>query len=149
MSLLLAALIATQAPAAPAAETYGPPSAWLCLPGRNDVCSRPVRTTALNPNGYGSTGQTTAARNPPVDCFYVYPTVSRDSGMNSDRNPGPEETGMTETQFARFASVCRPFVPIYRQMTLGAVAAASTGADVTRPAMTAYADVRAAWKEYL
>jgi hypothetical protein len=38
---------------------------------------------------------------------------------------------------------------MYRQMTLGAVAAAGAGADVSKPAMLAYADVRAAWKEYL
>ena len=56
---------------------------------------------------------------------------------------------MAETQFARFASVCRPFAPVYRQMTLAAVAAAATGADVTGPGMLAYGDVLAAWRNYL
>ena len=34
-------------------------------------------------------------------------------------------------------------------MTLGAVAASAAGADVTKPAILAYSDVRSAWKEYL
>jgi len=45
--------------------------------------------------------------------------------------------------------VCRTFAPVYRQMTLGAVAAAAAGADVTGPAMFAYADVANAWRTYL
>ena len=82
---------------------------------------------------------------------YVYPTVSRDSGMNSDLKPGGEgeEKAAIVGQFARFAGSCRIFAPVYRQMTLGAVAASAAGADVTKPAILAYSDVRSAWKEYL
>ncbi|QNN67960.1 DUF3089 domain-containing protein [Sphingomonas lutea] len=137
-----------QAPA-PAAPDYAKPATWLCLPGRTDICSTPVATTALNPNGYGSTGRSSVARNAPIDCFYVYPTVSSDQGLNSDLTPGREERLMTESQFARFASVCRPFVPIYRQMTLGAVAAAAAGVDLTQSGLLAYGDVLAAWRNYI
>ncbi len=134
----------------PAAVNYSADKNWLCLPGRSDVCSTPLATTALNPNGYGSTGPSPIAKNPPVDCFYVYPTVSRDGSLNSDMNAGPEENGATATQFARFAGVCRTFAPVYRQMTLAAVAAFSTGtADITGPATLAYRDVAAAWRNYL
>ena len=105
-----------QAPASQAPD-YTKDSAWLCLPGRADTCSTPLATAALNPNGYGSTGRSTVAKDPPIDCFYVYPTVSRDQGMNSDLNVD-EEKGATQSQFARFASVCRTFAPIYRQMKL-------------------------------
>ena len=138
---------ATAQPAAPA--DYAKPSSWLCLPGRADTCSTPLPTTALNPNGYGATGNSRPAKDPPIDCFYVYPTVSNDQALNSDLQPGREERLATETQFARFASVCRPYAPVYRQMTLAAVAAAATGADVTRPAILAYSDVLAAWRNYL
>jgi Protein of unknown function (DUF3089) len=134
----------------PAAVNYAADNNWLCLPGRSDVCSTPLPTTALNPNGYGSVGLSLVAKDPPVDCFYVYPTVSRDSGLNSDLNAGPEENAAAATQFARFAGVCRTFAPVYRQMTLAAVAAFSTGtADVTAPAMLAYSDVAAAWRNYV
>ncbi|HET9810864.1 MAG TPA: DUF3089 domain-containing protein, partial [Sphingomicrobium sp.] len=57
---------------------YAKASTWLCLPTRKTVCSTPLPTTALNSNGYGPTGLSTVADDPPIDCFYVYPTVSRD-----------------------------------------------------------------------
>lgn len=128
---------------------YSDPFTWLCLPGRKDVCSTPLPTTALNPNGYGSNGLSPVAKDPPIDCFYVYPTVSSDQGFNSDLLPGREEKLAAETQFARFASVCRPFAPMYRQMTLASVAAYAAGADITRAGMLAYYDVASAWRDYI
>lgn len=154
--LTLTAALAASAPALPAAQPAPPAAAdyskdelWLCLPGRKDVCSTPLATTALNPNGYGSTGQSSVARDPAIDCFYVYPTVSRDPGLNSDLRPGAEERLMTETQFARFAEVCRPFAPVYRQMTVASIAAFATGTDVTAAGMAAYRDVRDAFRQYI
>ena len=155
--VLAAALIAAPSAAqrqggsgtALAEPAYSAPSNWLCLPGRSDACSTPLPTTALNPNGYGSVGNSRPAKDPPIDCFYVYPTVSNDPALNSDLQAGREERLAAETQFARFASVCRPYAPMYRQMTVAAVAAAATGADLTRNGLIAYADVRAAWRDYL
>ena len=139
---------AAQAPPAQAPD-YSMHKSWLCLPTRKTACSTPLPTTALNPNGYGSTGQSTVATDPPLDCFYVYPTVSRDPGMNSDMTPGRDEELAAEAQVARFSSVCRVFAPVYRQMTIAAVAAAATGADVTRAGMLAYGDVLSAWRNYI
>ena len=147
-ALLAAAPAAAQTPAVSAAPDYSKDSAWLCLPGRADTCSTPLATTALNPNGYGSTSPSAVAKNPPIDCFYVYPTVSRDEGMNSDLNPSEEKLA-AQTQFTRFASVCRTFAPIYRQMTVSAVIAFTTGADLRQPSMIAFGDVLAAWRNYL
>ena len=147
-ALAAAAPVAAQSPA-PAAPDYSKSSSWLCLPGRSDVCSTPLPTTALNPNGYGSVGRSSVAQDPPLDCFYVYPTVSRDQGMNSDLNVDNSERGAAQVQFARFAGVCRTYAPVYRQMTLASVAAFATGADVTQAAMLAYADVANAWRTYL
>ena len=149
---LAAALIATPATAQPAARAgpdYSRPSTWLCLPGRSDLCSGPLPTTALNPNGYGSVGRSMPAKDPKIDCFYVYPTVSADQGLNSDLIPDNSERSATQVQFARFASVCRPFAPVYRQMTLGSVAAAAAGANVIAAGAVAYSDVEAAWRTYL
>jgi hypothetical protein len=150
-AVIAATLLAAPLPAtAQAPVDYTKPASWLCLPGRGDTCSTPLKTTALNPNGYGSTGVSTVAKNPKIDCFILYPTVSRDSGMNSDLVPGDgEEKASIASQFARLSGVCRTFAPIYRSMTLGAVTAAATGGDVTGPANLAFADVRAAWKNYL
>ena len=137
------------AQSAPKKPDYYEPASWLCLPGRDDICSQPLATTALNPNGYGSTGQSAVAQDPPVDCFYVYPTVSRDQGMNSDMYVDGAERGAAQTQFARFSGVCRTYAPIYRQMTLGAVAAAAAGASVTGNAEMAASDVTAAFNFYM
>ena len=138
-----------QAPAPSPAPDYTKDSSWLCLPSRVDTCSTPLPTTALNPNGYGSTGQSSVAQDPRLDCFYVYPTVSRDQGLNSDLNTGPEEKSAVTTQFARFAGVCRTFAPVYRQMTLAAITAYSAGADIRDAAALAYRDVAASWRNYL
>jgi hypothetical protein len=147
MLLTAAAAVPTQSHAA--SPDYTKDSTWLCLPGRGDVCSTPLLTTALNPNGYGSTGLSTVAKDPPIDCFYVYQTVSTDQGLNSDMNAGREEKLAAETQFARFASVCRPFAPIYRQMTLASIAAYAAGANITQAGLLAYSDVLAAWRNYI
>lgn len=149
MLTLAAALLAAQA--APASTVdYGKEASWLCLPGRTDTCSTPLKTTALNPDGYGATGLSTVAKDPGIDCFVIYPTVSRDSGLNSDLIPGDgEEKAIVATQFARFAGTCKVYVPMYRQMTLAAVGVAAAGGDVSGPAKTAYSDVRKAWQEYL
>jgi hypothetical protein len=133
----------------PAAPDYTKDSTWLCLPGRADTCATPLPTTALSANGYGSTGKPEIAKNPPIDCFYVYPTVSNDQSMNSDLIVDRSEKLATETQFARFASVCRPFAPIYRQMTLASIAAYATGGDISQAAAIAYSDVASAWRNYL
>ena len=49
----------------------------------------PLPTTKLGPNGYGAATDSAPAKDPPLDCFYVYPTVSSDNGMNSDMTAGP------------------------------------------------------------
>jgi DUF3089 family protein len=147
---LAAAPAAAQAPqAAPAVVDYAADASWLCRPGRQDACARPLPTVALNANGYGSVGQVVAAQDPPIDCFYVYPTVSRDRELNSDLDPGPEELGTTYVQFARFASICRPFAPLYRQVTLAALPRAVAGDRLLGPTALAYGDVLAAWRHYL
>ena len=140
---------AAQTAAAPGAPDYTMHHAWLCLPTRQTACSKPLPTTALNPNGYGSTGVSTVSEKPKVDCFYVYPTVSRDAGLNSDLVAGGEEELMAETQAARFSSVCRVFAPIYRQMTLASIAAYAAGTDVSAAGRIAYGDVRAAFRQYI
>jgi Protein of unknown function (DUF3089) len=148
-----AAALSLTIPAAPATAHDGPhyeqDSAWLCLPGRADPCGGPLATTALNANGYGSTGQVLPEKNPGIDCFYVYPTVSRDPGLNSDLVPGLEENATVAVQLARFGTVCRTFAPIYRQVTATALPKAFAGEDIRPNFATAYADVLAAWKDFL
>jgi len=151
--LLLVATIAA-APADPESDgpvgpaDYSEEANWLCLPGRTDACASPD-TVALGPNGYGERIVTRAAANPPADCFYIYPTVSRDAGFNSDLSPGREERAAVAIQFARYASVCRPFVPVYRSGTVAAVRSVLDGLNPEPIRARAYGDVEAAFRHYM
>jgi hypothetical protein len=158
--LILAALALVAAPAyaqtppaaaaatAPAPVDYANGANWVCLPGRDDACARPQPTADLDPNGYGQVASSTIAADPPIDCFYVYPTVSRDPGLNSDLAP-TEETGVAMVQFGRFASLCKTYAPLYRSATLSAIPRALAGEDMSGAFDLAYGDVRAAWHYYL
>jgi len=150
------ALVPQAAAAQPPAPALPPPPPsyqsdgdWLCLPGRaDDPCGAPLPTTALNANGYGSVGRSSPAENPPVDCFYVYPTVSRDPGFNSDM-AAAEERAAALSQFARFHEVCRTFAPIYRQVTLTALIPAMMGTDIRPNFDVAYHDVLNAFRQFI
>ena len=149
MIAAVALLAATPATAqAPASVDYTKDSSWLCLPGRGDTCAAPLATVDVNTSGYGARSTSAPAKAPLIDCFYVYPTVSRDTGLTSDLNMG-EENGTAAAQFARFASVCRPFAPKYRQMTVGAILAFSAGQDITAAAARSYRDVAASFRDYI
>lgn len=141
----LAALLQAEAPP----NNYGDSASWLCRPGRQDACSADLTASIVAPNGKVKREKWSAASNPPIDCFYVYPTVSTDTTPNSDMSAGPEELNVARVQFARFASVCRPFAPLYRQVTLPALRSALAGKPVAVDRALAYNDVAAAWKHYL
>lgn len=129
---------------------YADAANWLCLPGRaDDPCGRPLATAELTPDGYGPVGEAAPAADPPLDCFYIYPTVSRDPGMNSDMRTGGEEANAAAVQFARFGSVCKTYAPIYRQATVASIGAVMAGADPAPIFGVAYGDVLAAWHHYL
>ena len=148
-TLIGAAPVPAQLPA-PAVIDYARDATWLCLPGRKDICSVPLATTELPAGGYGARTVAAPAPNAPVDCFYIYPTISNDPGLNSDLSPSDsEEHYVAQNQLSRLTSVCRPFAPLYRQMTTGAVAFAAVGGDVTDAARIAYRDVSRAWRQYL
>ncbi len=150
---------APQAPAAPqAAAEVKPPdykndASWLCKPGRKgDACDVDLTTTIVAADGTLTRETFTADPQAPIDCFYVYPTVSTDATPNSDMSQDPAEKNVVLQQFARFASKCRAFAPQYRQITLrGLQTALATGADplglFSKGAQ--YDDVRDAWMHYL
>lgn len=142
---------AEPAPAAPAAQPndYSKPETWLCRPGQKDSCAVDLSTTIVAPNGKFKKESFKAARNAPVDCFYVYPTVSLDPGGNSDMTAGPEEHGVILQQFARFSSVCRVYAPLYRQVTLTALRSIIGGKPMPVDRVLGYNDVLDAWNYYL
>ena len=62
---------------------------------------------------------------------------------------GPGEKRAVAQQFAAFASVCRPFAPIYRQVTIAGVEAVLQHEPLPVDFGLPYQDVRAAWRHYL
>jgi len=120
---------------------------WLCKPGKAaNPCQIPLDTTVVNADGSESTVTPKRATKPPVDCFYVYPTVSSQAGPNADLSEDPEIDGIAEQQAAQFSRNCRMFAPIYPQFTVGAILSGQITDEVVD---IAYAGVKAAWNEYL
>lgn len=138
--------VAPQPPRALAGTDYGQDAHWLCRPGRKDACAQPLTDEPGARNGSRPLRPDPAA---PIDCFYVYPTISFDPGANSDLDAGPEERRVAQHQLAAFGSVCRTFAPMYRQVTLAAVRSLLVGGPIKADAAMAYGDVRDAWNDYL
>jgi hypothetical protein len=147
--LVLALALAASAPAQSARNDYADGRNWLCLPGRQDACAVDLTTTIVAADGKLSRETWKADPGAPIDCFYVYPTVSMDPGGNSDMTAGPEENGVVRLQFARFASQCRLYAPLYRQATLTQLRAAAGGSPIPVDRALAYNDVVDAWNSYL
>ena len=148
-----AAAAETPSPPTPATPNdYARPENWLCLPGHNAACDVPLDTTVVAGSGATKVEKFARARAPSIDCFYVYPTVSRDPGILATMQAEPEELGVVAQQFARFAQVCRPFAPLYRQFTLTALVARMSGKPLDATGIdpkTGYNDVVDAWNYYL
>jgi hypothetical protein len=142
---LLVAL-ATTACLAVLAALAGAKTVWLCKPGTSpNPCLSSLQTTVFDPSGQSHVENPRNAKRPRVDCFYVYPTVSEDQSVNSDLSIDPGELAVAQAQASRFSQRCHVFAPMYRQLTLQAIA----GSPQPDAAATAFSDVRAAWREYL
>lgn len=131
-------------------DLYAGTENWLCHPDlTDDVCSADLDATAVHADGTTEVIPHQAAEDPPVDCFYVYPTVSFDESPNTDLQPGEsEEIFATLHQAARLTASCRLYVPLYRQMTLSMIGGGENNEDVD-PWGVAYADVLDAFKHYI
>jgi Protein of unknown function (DUF3089) len=143
VTLALTAALAAVAPAG--AETV-----WLCKPGlERNPCTPQLETTLVSPTTEKkiATLRVRRARQPRYDCFYVYPTVSEQPGVQANKRIDPELRSIALYQAARYSKHCRVYVPVYRQLTLRGI---GEGARVTQANRElAYSDVREAWRTYL
>ena len=146
--LLLGSAACAQAPAAATPNDYARTDNWLCLPGRADACAADQTTTIVAADGQTRAEAFRPAADAPVDCFYVYPTVSTDPGDNSDMTIDAAERSVVGQQLARFGAQCRIYAPMYRQITLAALRKVMMGGRGGDGAL-AYGDVRDAWNHYL
>ncbi len=153
-SLVLAACSSstpTAAPAttSPAASSKIGPGApvWLCRLGMaHDPYAGDLAATVVRADGSTSVQHARPAASPPVNCFYVYPTVSPQPTGNATLAVQPAEVAVAEAQAARFSTVCNVWAPMYRQLTVTSL----LGRATTAPSVAlAYGDVLAAWKYFL
>ncbi len=122
---------------------------WLCKPGATpNPCTSRLGTTVVSQKGrILGTRAVRRARPRPIDCFYVYPTVSAQPTRNSNLRIEPEQRAIARLQAARYSQLCRVYAPMYRQQTIAAL-----GSDTPITAAEtrlAYRGVRGAWRQYL
>ena len=144
----------TPPPATYAPNDYADRANWLCWPGRDDACAADLTATMVNADGATDVQKFEADPNAPIDCFYVYPTVSRDPGVFSTMQVEPAERNVVIQQAARLRASCRLYAPMYRQLTLTALAygiSHPTPPGQKPPTLPPVSlnDVRDAWKYYL
>jgi hypothetical protein len=132
-------------------DLYADDANWLCRPGKaDDVCARDLDATVVNADGSTEVVPHEVAEDPSIDCFYVYPTTSYDTEINSDLVPGESEEIVTVlNQAARLTSTCRVFAPVYRQVTLGGIGGDADAPEGVDPRAVAYGDVLDAFRQYV
>lgn len=97
-----------------------PATRWLCRPGaRADPCATADLAATTQD---GTVVGHTRATSPKADCFYVYPTVDLElvPGNHRDLDDTQRILATTLAQAGRFSETCALWVPLYRQITLGA-----------------------------
>jgi len=151
---LLPTMGATNYPVQGSSSTAGVPRTdaagitWLCRPGlANDPCTSNMASTAVQANGSTTITRLAPATSPAFDCFYVYPTVSREPAVNADLTVQPAETAAAVAQASRFSQVCQVWAPMYRQSTL--LTLSFGPAAVARATPVAYQSMLAGWQDYL
>ena len=142
VALACALVVPAVAAGSASAETV-----WLCKPDvANNPCLSDETATVELGNGSSFVEHAKPASNPPVDCFYVYPTVSSQTTQNADLKIDPEEEAVATAQASRFSQVCKVYAPMYPQLTLPAL----NKKEITPLGrFIAYSGVRAAFNEYL
>jgi hypothetical protein len=124
-------------------------STWLCRPGlASNPCLNSEETTVRFDGGGTFVEHPQPAKDPPIDCFYVYPTVSSQFTINANEDIDPEEIAIAESQASRFSQVCKVYAPIYPQLTIPAING-FLGEVKPENSIRAYEGVAKAFIEYI
>ncbi len=127
----------------------GAKTVWLCRPGvAPDPCTPGLSTTVYSPTQQVTGMQNpVAVKNPKIDCFYVYPTVSDQPGPLATLHIDPVERSIALYQAARYSQYCRVYAPMYRQITVPELD--KTGTETLAQLATPIADVESAFQDFL
>jgi Protein of unknown function (DUF3089) len=117
-------------------------------PNATSVAASGVRAP-LMPAGFPSA--TTAAD---FDCFYVYPTVSKQDTANANLQVQKTEIDSAAVQASQFSQLCSVWAPMYRQATAVSIATAFSGAPGATGTLqstfsVAYDSLLSAWDDFV
>jgi hypothetical protein len=151
VTLLFSSIACSRAASAPAPHDEPPKARWLCRPDRpNDAClAADLTITEIHEDGARSVAPRVAAKDPAVDCFYVYPTVDLElvPGNHEDLSDTRRMLSVTLAQAGGFRETCALWVPLYRQVTIGTYLQSK---DVLERGLArGFEDVERAFREYL
>ena len=104
------------------AGSAGAEVVWLCKPGEEPNPCRETLETTVQEEGGDRVENPPLATDPPVDCFYVYPTVSEQPGTQREQGQGPARSSRSRATRRRATRrQCRVYAPMYRQLTLASI----------------------------
>ncbi len=150
LSLIGLALVVALAVLSAAGAASAEATVWLCKPGASpNPCAPGLSTTIYRPSLAKPLRviHPKAQSNPPIDCFYVYPTVSDEKTGNANLQIQPEENSIALYQASRYSQYCKVYAPMYRQLTLDGI---GLGTPTTKPnPKLPLEDVTAALRDYL
>ena len=132
-------------------SAYAAGEMWACrpdLPG--DSCHGDLTATELHADGTRTIVPHVPAPDPPIDCFYVYPTVDMHlrKGNHAELDDVGDVRDTVRSQIARFTETCAVYAPFYRQVSIGTYLA-DDSADKDHYFAVAYSDVAAAFRYYM
>src|SRR5436853_6623459 len=78
---------------------YSKDESWLCRPERQDACDVDLTTTVIDADGRFTVERWQADPAAPIDCFYVYPTISNDATTKSGMTTDAPELNVVRQQF--------------------------------------------------
>ncbi len=134
------------------------PTVWGCRPGmaRNpcdsDGETTVLRSTQSQPRVVDRVEPAPAPTTPPIDCFYIYGSVTAATGSNAPRHTERNVDDALRWSAGRLGRHCRVFAPIYRQLPaipqIG-LEMAMRRTYASRAQNIAFSDVLGAWRDYL
>lgn len=143
ISIALASIVTAIGLAFFAGPASAEPTVWLCKPGQTDnPCLGKLDGIATAPGFINTDLGYEAAKNPPVDCFYLYPTQSDQDTPNANLDKDPPIRAVAVNQARQFSRMCDVYAPMYRQYTFA-------GEITGEVRDVAYNSALGAWKDYL
>ena len=144
--IILAAVLAAFGLALFAGPASAEPTVWLCKPGQADnPCLGKMDGTSTLP-GFPGFIETelgySAAKRPPVDCFYLYPTQSEQGTPNANLDKDQPIRDVAVNQARQFSRMCDVYAPMYRQYTF-------SGEITDEVRDVAYNSALGAWNDYM